>query len=197
MPDSRTDRFGERLQDAITKCSAIFDRRHVAHALIGGLAFGLRGRPRATLDIDLIVSVPQLQLAAVLDDFVAEGFAPSTIDLIKQWNQGLAVLWYEDVRVDWLRPVLPIYQHVIDRSEPLQIAEHPFHVATTEGLILCKMIANRPRDRADIWELLIARAGEVDLDYIETEWQTIGSLSDPTVVELRRAIEAIRSGEVT
>jgi hypothetical protein len=193
MPASDASQFSHRLQEAISRSSVIFERRHVLHALIGGLAVGLRARPRTTFDVDLIVSLPQLQLPAVLDEFVEAGFAPSARELITQWNSGhMAVLWYDDVRVDWLKPVLPLYQHVIDRSEPLTIADHPFHVATTEGLILCKLVADRPRDRADILDLLEASEANVDLAYIESEWQTIGSFDDPRILELKRMIDSVR-----
>jgi len=193
MPASEASRFSERLQEAISKSSAIFERRQVPHALIGGLAVGLRARPRSTMDVDLIVSLPQLQLPTVLDDFVEAGFTPSTRELISQWNGGMAVLWYDDVRIDWLKPVLPLYQHVIDRSEPLTIWEHPFRVATTEGLILCKLVPDRPQDRADIQDLLSASDANVDLAFIESEWLTIGSLDDPRIFELRRMIDSVRA----
>jgi hypothetical protein len=193
MPVSDEPQFSKRLEEAIARSSAIFERRKVSHALIGGLAVGLRARPRTTFDVDLIVAIPQLQLPAVLDDFTEAGFTPSTRELIAEWSSGMAVLWYDDVRVDWLKPVLPMYQHVIDHAELLQIADHPFRVATTEGLILCKLVADRPRDRADIVDLLEACEANVDLALIESEWRAIGSLDDPRILELRRMIDSVRA----
>jgi hypothetical protein len=194
MPASSASDFQDRFDEALVKLSEIFYRRGTRHALIGGIAVGLRSRPRVTLDADFIVSIPQLQLPSVLQDVHEAGFQPDPAELMTRWNSDhLAVMWFEDVRVDWLKPVLPLYQHILERSEHLEFAKHPFYVATAEGLILCKLVADRPQDRADIWQLLIAQQGLVDSDWIENEWQSVGSLDDPQMIEFRRMVASAQA----
>lgn len=58
------------LRTAFAALIKIMPRHGANHALVGGLAAGLRGRFRFTDDIDFIVSVPQLRLPQLLDDLV-------------------------------------------------------------------------------------------------------------------------------
>jgi hypothetical protein len=47
---------------AVASLAEAFDARAIRYALIGGLAFVLRGRPRFTLDVDFLLEVPQIVL---------------------------------------------------------------------------------------------------------------------------------------
>ncbi len=48
------------LVEVVQRLAVVFARRQVRYALIGGLAVGLRSRPRATKDADFILNVPVL-----------------------------------------------------------------------------------------------------------------------------------------
>jgi hypothetical protein len=54
----------------------------------------------------------------------------------------------------------------------------PIRVATTEGLILMKLLAYRLQDQADIEALVAANRGTIDLEWIRREWETIFSIND-------------------
>ena len=45
------------LEDALLETTALLDELHLSHMLIGGVAVGLWGEPRATLDVDLMLWV--------------------------------------------------------------------------------------------------------------------------------------------
>jgi len=157
---------------AVGSIAAVFARRNVRHALIGGLAVGLRSRPRSTKDADFIVTVPALTLPAVLEDLVAEGFTIDIIDTIRRWSTDRLIVFNKgQVRVDWIQPVLPLYAHVLDQAEMKPWLESQVRVATAEGLILTKLVAFREQDQADIVTLLEANRDAIDIDLIRREWQ--------------------------
>ena len=69
------------------------------------------------------------------------------------------------VRIDWLKPVLPLYTRALADAQPLEWSEgHSIRVATAEGLILTKMVAFRPQDQVDIETLLTANRDDIDVD---------------------------------
>src|SRR3954453_12692796 len=70
MPADRA-LFSDKLDQAVEAISDAFSSRSIRHALIGGLATSMRGRPRYTQDVDFLLEVPQLALPALLDDLVA------------------------------------------------------------------------------------------------------------------------------
>ncbi len=156
------------------------DQRRVNYAVIGGLAASYRSRPRFTADVDILLQVPQLVLPGLLDDLHARGFTFETATAIREWaRDNLAVLSYHGVRVDWLKPVLPAYQHVLDRARSEQWLGRPIRVAAAEGLILLKLLAFRTRDLEDIESLLAANQGQLDIDQVRREWESLAAPDDP------------------
>jgi len=106
----------------------------IPHALIGGLAVGLHGYPRTTKDVDFLVgseaferTEPVLVFRAELRDLVRVG----VVDLMPlplghgELAEHLSVLTDDGV------PVIGV-----------------------EALVLLKLLANRPQDRADVGQLI-------------------------------------------
>lgn len=152
--------------------SGVFNERSVQYALVGGVAAIMRGRMRYTKDTDFIVQVPQIELPGVLDQLAVRGCDIDQPAVIRQYVQhGMTKFTYHGVIVDWLKPIVPLYQHVIrDATLMPWDAGSQVRVATAEGLILCKLVAFRPQDQLDIHTLLVANRDEIDLGVIREEW---------------------------
>lgn len=170
-------------QDLVTGLLAlarVLEERGIRYALIGGVAAGYRSQPRYTQDLDFILQVPQLALPGLLDDLQAQGFSFDPLTTIRQWTQEhMTALAFHEVRVDWLKPVLPCYQHVIDTASVEPLLGTTVRIASAEGLILTKLLSFRAQDQLDIVNLLAANRGELNLDLIHREWQTIADAGDP------------------
>src|SRR5207302_11023643 len=83
------------------------------------------------------------------------------------------------IRIDWLKPVIPCYQHVLDRARPELWLGQSIRIASPEGLILMKLLAFRGQDQVDIENLLAANRGQVDLGWVRREWQAVAGPDDP------------------
>jgi len=181
--EPETVEFPDYLLDGMRQLAEALDGRRIKYALIGGLATGYRGRPRFTEDVDLLLQVPQLVLPGLLDELLGRGFAFDTNVAIREWTrESMTVMSFHGVRVDWLKPALLAYQHVLDQASLEDWFGHPVPVATAEGLILLKLLAFRSQDHVDIENLLAANQGQLDLDHVRTEWQTVAALDDPRMV---------------
>ena len=189
--DADSDRPVDPLSRALEDVVAVLGRSGIAYALIGGLATGYRSRPRYTNDIDLILDIPQITLPIVLDALHDLGFEFETHDVIEAFTRHhMAVLWRDGVRVDWLKPVLPVYRHVLEQARVEPGPELTIRVATAEGLILLKLLAFRLQDQTDIEALVAANHGALDVEWIKREWQTIFELDDPRMAWLLGEIAA-------
>jgi hypothetical protein len=156
------------------------DRFHLRYAVIGGIAAGYRSRPRFTQDLDFLLEVPQLVLPRLLEDLHGRGFAFDAQTVIREWtSQHLMVMSFHGVRIDWLKAVIPLYQHVIDQAHSESWLGRSIRIAAVEGLILTKLIAFRGQDQVDIESLLAANRGQLDLDFIHREWQAVADSDDP------------------
>lgn len=110
----------------------------VPHALIGGLAVGVHGHPRATKDVDFLVG-PQAY----------EGDGPILV-----FREELK----EIVRVG-ITDLLAVDPRFPTLTDELQLPEPgALPVVALEPLILLKLEANRPQDQADISSLLTTDA---------------------------------------
>ena len=141
-----------RSVSAVESLAEAFAARSVRHALIGGLAISMRGRPRLTQDVDFLVDVTQIALPGLLDDLVERGFSLEPAVVIKEYvREHITSFSFGRVRIDWLKPILPFYSRAIADASPLEWSKgHSIRVARAEGLILTKMVAFRPQDQMDI-----------------------------------------------
>jgi hypothetical protein len=106
----------------------------VPHALIGGLAVGLHGHPRATKDVDFLVGNEALEQAAPLLVFREE--------------------LREIVRVGVI-DLLPVAPEQSGLREALRLPDSgEIPLIPIEQLVHLKLLANRPQDRADISVLM-------------------------------------------
>ncbi len=174
---------------SVIESVAAFHSVGVQYSLIGGLATGLRSRPRSTRDVDFLLAVPAIRLPGLLDDLRERGFTFNERQTIEEYmNQYLTFLDFRGVRIDWMKPMLPLYQHVLDRASATSFLGTQVCTATAEGLILLKLIASRVQDIADINALLAANQGQLDLPWIEQEWKTLFDADDPRWHQYQQSI---------
>ena len=180
------------LHDVVRRLAVVFARRKVRHALIGGLAVGLRSRPRATKDADFILHVPALAFPGLLEELAEDGFEIDVTDFIRRWSADRFLVFYRgQARIDWMQPILPLYAHVLDAAESKQWSDADLRVATAEGLILTKMVAFRPQDQADIETLLNANRDTIDLALIRREWAAVAEGEEARTAWLEDAINRL------
>ena len=137
---------------AVEVLSEVLADRSIRYALVGGLATTMRGRPRFTLDVDILLEVPQLSLAPLLEDLSRRGFTLDVATVVREFvRDHLTAFRFGTVRIDWLKPMLPLYSRALADATELPWKEgHTLRVATAEGLILTKLVAFRQQDQADI-----------------------------------------------
>ena len=177
------------LVEAVRRLAVVFARRQVRHALIGGLAVGLRSRPRATKDADFIMNVPALAFPGLLEELVGAGFQIDVIDAVRRWTvERFLDFSCGRVRIDWMQPVIPLYATVLGTAERKPWLDSELCVATAEGLILMKLVAFRPQDQADMETLFIANRDEIDVALIRREWSAVAAGEDARTAWLEDAI---------
>jgi hypothetical protein len=135
--------------------------------------------------VDFLLRVPQIQFPSLLDSLTLVGFECDIVATIREWTQHhMVTLSFRGIRVDWLKPVIPLYNHVLEKATEEHWLNHPIRVASSEGLILLKLLAFRTQDQLDVENIVAAHRGNLDIDWIRTEWQTVATLDDPRMQRL-------------
>jgi len=130
---------------------AEFARFEVSFAVLGGYAVGHHGRPRATKDLDLLVSGAGDNLRRVGEALRAFGAPPSVIAAVESLGPTeVAFLGVPPVRVDILRTVDGVEtEAVLARAVSVQVDGLSIPIMHLEDLIANKLAAGRPQDLAD------------------------------------------------
>jgi hypothetical protein len=156
------------LERAIADIVATLESLHVNYALIGGIANAVWGEPRATVDVDVTISVDDQQIPDTIDA-LARRFRIAVQDPLRfvRDTRVLPLDAANGVRVDVIFGLLSMELDAIRRARTVQLAGASVRVVTPEDLILMKVISDRPRDIADAEAVARRQAHNLDLDYLE------------------------------
>ncbi len=129
-----------------------FGRFGVRYALLGGYAVGYHSKPRATKDLDLLISGLDDNLERVASALVAFGAPAHVIEIVRHLTENeIAHFGVPPVRIDLLRSADGIdAESAIARAEPATLGDLIIPVLAIDDLIANKSAAKRPQDLADV-----------------------------------------------
>jgi hypothetical protein len=162
----------------------------IASAVIGGVAVGLWGDPRATRDADLKVLLGREEagrlLAVLMPDYVS--LLPDPHQALRR--QAMVFVQNPDgVRLDLLLADTPYDVTAVQRSRTIEVQSGvTLRVCSPEDLLIYKLISTRPRDHEDARGIARRQGDGLDDRYV-LDWlhQFEQALDDSTLVaEYRR-----------
>jgi hypothetical protein len=156
--------------------------------IVGAVAVGAWGRPRATADIDITVLVDETGLQEL-----ARAAEPLGLEVDRQWLEWNPLLQGAHVRlagagvvVDAMRPRDGHEEGAIQRRRELSLAGHRLWFAAPDDLILMKLKVGRPRDFEDAVGVLVAQREALDAEYM-AEWAARLGIADELAYVLRES----------
>ena len=146
------------LYEELRSLIAALDQHEIDYALCGGIALAIYDRPRATVDIDLLIVADSLdeviEVAKALE-YTVRGldmtFANDTIEIrrVSKIDQETGVVLSLDLLL-----VTPKIQQIWDSRVRANWEGGKLSVVSREGLIALKKLSGRPQDLADISALM-------------------------------------------
>ncbi len=131
----------------------------IPHVFIGGVAVAFSGRPRTTRDVDAVILLGGHSWESFLREAAGAGFVPRIPDAATFARRSRVFLLRHEksgVDVDISAGTLPFEEQSIQRAREVVLGRRRIRVATPEDLIIMKAIASRPRDIADVEEMVAA-----------------------------------------
>jgi hypothetical protein len=148
--------------------------------LIGGLAVGRWGRPRATIDVDfslwLEFGSERVCVREILKHFHpriagAEEFALA--------NRILLLWGPQDVPIDVAFASFPFEAAIFDRATEFRFTRGvKIPTASSEDLVFLKASANRAQDWIDIEGIVITQGASLDWAIVEAQLESIQEIID-------------------
>lgn len=153
------------LEEALGLLVEFLEREKIPYMVIGGIAGLAWGVRRATFDVDVTIWAPERtepvrRLCAVFKSRVSEPerFVADT---------GVLPLVVAGTNADVVFGDLPYESSAIRRAKPVRLGSCRIRVCTPEDLIVHKIISERPKDLADVREIVSCRASELDRAYLD------------------------------
>ena len=141
------------------------------YCVIGALALGIWGNPRATYDVDFLVLAQCNNPQPFLDLLCSAGFA-----INETWHDAnpmarevvlrLAHPTVPHFPVDLVFSLGPFDHAVLDRRRAVDFHGLTIWMSSPEDLILMKLRASRPRDFDDVISIVKNPRLQLDLDYL-------------------------------
>ncbi|HEY6723043.1 MAG TPA: nucleotidyltransferase [Polyangiaceae bacterium] len=166
----------EGLLAAIRAATTWLAAAEVPHAIIGGVAASLHGKPRVTKDVDLVALAEDRTWSSLLDSARKHNIQPriqAPLDFARTTRVLLLVHKPSGIEIDLSFGMLPFERGVVERAEPRTVKKVSFALATAEDIVVMKALALRPRDIADI-EGILESVPNLDLQRVRS---TVSQLS--------------------
>jgi predicted nucleotidyltransferase len=164
------------LTRSLVDLTRLFDRLGLTYAVMGGLAVRAYGIPRATYDIDFTVAIDRDRLPELFQSVEALGYVVPEA-YARGWLDQVAAMPLIKFRLPIERDNIDIdvflaesaFQHeLLARRRREDVDGVVMYLVSPEDLILLKLVAGRPRDLADVYDVLFIQA-ELDGTYLR-EW---------------------------
>lgn len=180
-----------------TQVQAFLDQQGWRCCIIGGLAVGRWGHPRATVDVDVTL----LTGLGREEEFIApllDQFSPRIPDALERAVLGRVLLLQTKTGtpIDIALGATGIEEAAVERSSVYRPRRGiHFRTCSAEDLVVMKAFADRDLDWGDIRSVLVAQQNKLDWPYIEKQLIPLCELKEngEIVPRLRRLREETRA----
>jgi hypothetical protein len=142
-----------------------FRELEVHWCVAGAVAANAYRDPRATTDLDLMVQIPSAAFARIAAALAADGWEAFRRSPESDYPDVVRLRHPRYFQTDLLLVKIAYQREALQRARATQVGSTRVWFLSPEDVIVHKLIAYRPRDRADVHEIL--RIGiELDRTYV-------------------------------
>ena len=182
--------MNQALRLTLRDIAAFLRSEKLPFAVIGGIAVGLRGEPRFTADVDLVIGADVDRALSFLRAVEGSSFVPLFADVSEVVASAFIIPLRHrktGIKVDLAIGLTGFERQLLERAENLPLGGVQLPVATAEDLLLMKVLADRPRDAEDARRIVDRQGPNLDWAYVlEMGRQLQEAISQDIVAKLRQ-----------
>jgi len=181
------------VKDVFEKLRAALEAAEIPYFVTGSFASSAHGIPRATNDIDIVISPTREQLRVLLAHFSPADFATNTEEVDDAFRYRSSFNIIDQVtfwKVDFiLRQYTPFDASRFARREIVDIAGVRLQTASAEDILITKLwwakLGPSERQLNDAAGIVRVQGANLDLEYVE-KWVAVLELDDQWQMALSR-----------
>ncbi len=144
----------ERLVSKIFAVHEMLDSLRVPHQFGGAIALAWYRSPRATVDIDLNVTLAPEHAAPVLGALQHMGVTVTDADRALIARDGQGRLVFDGSYLDLFFATLDLHHEMAEKAREVTLGPMQIPILAPEHLVVCKAVFDRPKDWVDIEEIV-------------------------------------------
>ncbi len=175
----------EPLRKTLIDAVSFLQQHQMPYAVIGGIAVSLRGEPRVTADVDLVIAADiggAVQLLDALEQTSFEPLCPGVREVVERAYILPLRHSLSGVRVDIAIGMSGFERQVIVRATPVDFGDFSAAIATAEDLLIMKVLAGRPQDIQDARGIIAAQIDSLNWEYCLQLAADLGQVVDQDLV---------------
>ncbi len=160
------------MEEIIKKIAKIFRKLKIPYVIIGGISASIWGRPRMTLDTDIVFFIQEEKIDSFLNLLKEEKFKVYPVKKIKEkLKTGLPVkiAYTKHFSIDLRLSTYKIDENAIKRAKVKKLFNVPLKICSPEDLIIYKLLRFDEIDIFDIKNIILRRGKKLDWEYIDKE----------------------------
>jgi len=146
----------------------LLNKHRIKYLFTGALAVNYYGRPRTSMDIDVIIDNDENKLMKIVKSLKARGLNVIESDVKQAIREGshFSVFseyspYYFDFKV-----VKPIEKSMLNRTIIVKLWRRKAYLPKPEDLIVSKLIFGSEQDINDVKSILLRQKGKIDYKYL-------------------------------
>ena len=163
------------LQKLLSHLSPVLERAQVPYMLTGSVASSIHGKPRSTLDLDIVIDPSRPQLLALIREFPSDRYyadEEQALQAFQNRSQFNVIDSATGWKVDFIMAEDSEYgRTAFARRRLISIAGSPMYVATPEDVLLAKLrwarLSGSDRQLQDAAAIVSTQRSKLDLPYLE------------------------------
>jgi len=185
------------MEEMIKKVSRVLKKVKIPYVIIGGIPASIWGKPRMTVDTDIILSIPENKIDLFLDLLKTEKFKVYPLKKIEEkLKMGLPVkiAYTKHFSIDLRKASYSLDRKAIERAKNKRIFNISLKICSREDLIIYKLIRFQEIDIFDIKNVILRWKKRIDWQYIENSLQEFSKEigSEEVLLNFEKIKELIR-----
>lgn len=162
----------DTLEEFIKTVIQCLTESNIKYVIVGGLAAILYGRPRTTIDVDIIVDYTSADEINRLENILKEkGFSlqiNEILEVIKDKSHCSIFLKDYVYRIDLQGAYSSLDIRAIENRLLMKIYNLETYIEKIEDIIIDKLVYGSPQDYEDIIAIVIRQKDKLDLEYLKS-----------------------------
>jgi hypothetical protein len=171
------------LADTLHTLIELLDKHSIPYGVMGGMAVRAYGVPRPTYDLDVIIDVERQRLPELfthlraIDYSIPEIYETGWVDKVKELKLLKLRRYFRDesLDVDVFLAESEFPKEAMKRRCRAEAEDRTIWLISPEDLILFKLLAGRPRDLGDVFDVLFMQR-KLDVQYMRGWASKLGVL---------------------